>query len=134
MTDRIMTGIALLLGFAMLVNAAWQLSAPEAWYWAIPGVPDRGAFNQHFVRDIGIVYALAGVGLVIGAMQPLQRFAYWWAPTLWLTGHALFHVWEVLAGICGPASLVQDFAGVTLPALIALTLLWYARRDPVRVR
>ena len=128
MTDRIAAGIALLLGFALLANGTWQLVAPEAWYWAIPGVPDRGPFNQHFVRDIGIVYALTGFGLIMGALRPQQRLAYWWAPALWLAGHALFHVWEVLAGICGPASLVQDFAGVTLPALIALALLFHARR------
>lgn len=128
MTERIVAGIALLLGFGMLVNGTWQLAAPEGWYWAIPGVPDRGPLNQHFVRDIGIVYALTGIGLIMGAVQPLQRFGYWWAPTLWLVGHALFHVWEVLVGICGPASLAQDFAGVTLPALIAIALLMSTRR------
>jgi hypothetical protein len=127
MTDNIMAGIALLLGFIMLANGTWQLAAPEGWYWAIPGVPDRGPFNPHFVRDIGIVYALAGVGLILGAVRPRQRFGYWWAPALWLAGHALFHFWEVLVGICGPASLLEDFAGVTLPALIALVLLQYAR-------
>jgi len=128
--ERTMTGIALLLGGVMLANGTWQLVAPEGWYWAIPGVPDRGPFNQHFVRDIGIVYALAGVGLILGAVRPRQRFGYWWAPTFWLAGHALFHVWEVVVGLCGPASLVQDFAGVTLPALLALILLVYARRVP----
>ena len=131
MTNRIVAGIALLLGFIMLVNGTWQLAAPEGWYLAIPGVADRGPFSQHFVRDIGIVYALTGIGLVMGALHPAQRFGYWWAPALWLSGHALFHVWEVLVGICGPASLVQDFGGVTLPAVIALALLLYAHRVPV---
>jgi hypothetical protein len=130
MTERIVAGVALLLGFSMVVNGTWQLVAPEGWYWAIPGVPDRGPFNQHFVRDIGIVYALTGIGLIMGAVRPGQRFGYWWAPTLWLVGHALFHVWEVMVGICGPASLIQDFAGVTFPALITLALLLYARRVP----
>lgn len=128
MTDKLIAGIALLLGFLMLANGSWQMVAPEGWYWAIPGVPDRGPFNQHFVRDIGIVYALTGIGLILGAVQPGQRVGYWWAPALWLVGHALFHIWEVLAGICGPASLLQDFAGVMLPALIAVALLMYARR------
>jgi hypothetical protein len=131
MKDRIVVTIALLLGFVMVVNATWQLVAPEGWYWAIPGVPDRGPFNQHFVRDLGIIYTLTGVGLILGALRPQQRFGYWWAPTAWLVGHALFHVWEVLVGICGPASLVEDFAGVTLPALTALVLLVYARRADV---
>jgi hypothetical protein len=120
---------AMLLGFVMLVNGTWQLIAPEGWYWAIPGVPDRGPFNQHFVRDLGIIYALSGLGLIMGALYPRHRFAYWWAPTLWLTGHALFHFWEVLVGICGPNSLLEDFAGVTLPAILTVALLVYARRD-----
>lgn len=130
-TDRLVVAVALLLGFVMLVNATWQLAAPQGWYWAIPGVPDRGPFNQHFVRDLGIIYTLTGIGLILGALRPLQRFGYWWAPTAWLAGHALFHFWEVLVGICGPASLAQDFGGVTLPALTALVLLAYARRDSV---
>jgi hypothetical protein len=129
MKDRLTTFTALLLGFVMLVTGSWQLAAPEGWYWAIPGVPDRGPFNQHFVRDLGIIYAMTGIGLILGALQPQQRFGYWWAPCFWLVGHALFHVWEVLVGLCGPASLVQDFAGVTLPALISLALLLSAHRD-----
>jgi hypothetical protein len=126
--ERIVVTTALLLGFLMVVNGTWQLIAPEGWYWAIPGVPDRGPFNQHFVRDLGIIYALTGIGLIMGALRPQQRFGYWWAPTFWLTGHALFHVWEVIVGICGPSSLLEDFAGVTLPALLTLSLLNYARR------
>jgi hypothetical protein len=129
--EKIMVATALLLGFAMVVNATWQLAAPESWYWAIPGVPDRGPFNQHFVRDLGIIYALTGVGLILGALRPQQRLTFWWAPTLWLVGHALFHFWEVLAGICGPVSLLEDFAGVTLPAIVTLLLLIVARRDNI---
>lgn len=128
MKERIMVATALVLGFIMLGNAAWQLVAPQGWYWAIPGVPDRGPFNQHFVRDLGIIYALTGIGLILGALRPEQRCGYWWAPTAWLCAHALLHTWEVVAGICGPASLVEDFAGVTLPALATLVLLVNARR------
>jgi hypothetical protein len=128
MKERIMVVAALLLGAVMVANATWQLTAPEGWYWAIPGVPARGPFNQHFVRDLGVIYALSGAGLILGALHPAQRFGYWWAPTVWLVGHALLHFWEVLVGICGPSSLVEDFAGVTLPALTTLVLLAYARR------
>jgi hypothetical protein len=128
MKERIVVAGALFLGFLMVANGTWQLMAPEGWYWAIPGVPDRGPFNQHFVRDLGIIYSLTGIGLIMGALRPHQRLRYWWAPTFWLTGHALFHIWEVLVGICGPSSLLEDFAGVTLPAILTLSLLDYARR------
>ena len=82
--ERIIATTALLLGFVMLVNGTWQLAAPEGWFWAIPGVPDRGPFNQHFVRDLGIIYAMTGIGLIMGALRPQQRFGYWWAPCFWL--------------------------------------------------
>ncbi|CAA0101790.1 Uncharacterised protein [Halioglobus japonicus] len=129
MKDRIVAITAGLLGFAMLTNGTWQLAAPDGWFWAIPGVPDRGPFNPHFVRDLGIIYSMTGIGLILGALRPRQRFTYWWAPAFWLVGHALFHIAEVLVGICGPTSLLQDFAGVTLPAIISVALLVYARRE-----
>jgi hypothetical protein len=127
--EKLVVYTALTLGFVLIVNGTWQLVAPEAWYWAIPGVPDRGPFNQHFVRDIGIIYALSGAGLIMGGLRAEHRTPYWWAPTLWLCGHALFHFWEVAVGICGPESLLEDFAGVTLPALITLALMMHARND-----
>jgi hypothetical protein len=128
MKENVVTVTAVLLGFVMLANGTWQLINPEGWYWTIPGVPDRGPFNQHFVRDLGIIYSMTGIGLLMGALRPQQRFAYWWAPCFWLVGHALFHVWEVVVGICGPASLLEDFAGVTLPALLTLALLLSTRQ------
>jgi hypothetical protein len=44
----------------------------------------------------------------------------------WLGAHALFHLWEVAAGICGPDAIPRDFIGVTLPALLALALAFFA--------
>ena len=129
MKEKVVVATALFLGVVLTANATWQLVAPEAWYWAIPGVADRGPFNQHFVRDIGIIYLLSGIGLILGGVRPEQRFTFWWAPAVWLMGHAVFHLWEVLAGVCGPESLVEDFAGVTLPGLITVALLMYAHGD-----
>lgn len=128
MSARFSTGLALLLGLAALVNGTFMTLAPEAWYWLVPGVPERGPFNQHFLRDIGINYMLIGAAFVCGALYPRQRLPLWAVPTAWLVGHALFHIWEVLVGICGPASLLEDFAGVTLPALLALGLLCHGTK------
>lgn len=127
--EKLVIATALILGFILTANGSWQLLAPESWYWAIPGLPDRGPFNQHFVRDIGIIYALSGVGLILGGLRPEQRMAYWWAPALWLCGHAIFHLWEVMAGICGPEALLEDFAGVTVPALLTLALVIHAKNN-----
>lgn len=128
MYRKLGTGIALVLGLATLANGVFMLVAPEPWYWSVPGVPDRGPFNQHFVRDIGLIYLLIGVAFVFGGIYPRYRLPVWFLPTGWLAGHGLFHIWEVVVGICGPESLVEDFAGVTLPALLALGLLYGSYR------
>ncbi|MCR9277026.1 MAG: hypothetical protein NXH85_03555 [Pseudomonadaceae bacterium] len=128
MLEKLTIGIACLLGLAMLANGVFMTLAPEAWYWAVPGVPDRGPFNQHFVRDIGFIYALGGVAFVYGALFAQNRTFLWALPAAWLTVHAAFHVWEVIVGICGPEALVEDFAGVTVPALLGVALVVVSRR------
>jgi uncharacterized protein YjeT (DUF2065 family) len=130
MYNNAITGIAILLGLLALVNGVFMTIAPESWYWMVPGVPDRGPFNQHFVRDIGINYMLIGAAFTYGAIYIKHRLVLWLMPTAWLAGHAIFHVWEVLVGICGPESLIVDFGGVTLPALLGLGLIYASYRSP----
>ncbi|MGP9800566.1 hypothetical protein [Rheinheimera sp. NSM] len=129
MLNKLLSPAALLLGLAALVNGSFMTIAPETWYWLVPGVPDRGPFNQHFLRDIGMNYLLLGAAFVYGALYRKQRLILWSVPTAWLVSHAVFHVWEVLVGICGPQSLIDDFAGVTLPALVALSLLYAGAKE-----
>lgn len=128
MLNTYITPVAVLLGLAALGNGVFMTLAPETWYWLVPGVPDRGPFNPHFVRDIGMIYLLIGVAFIYGAIYLRHRLTLWLMPTAWLVAHALFHIWEVLVGICGPESLIEDFAGVTLPALLALGLVYLSGR------
>jgi len=122
--------IAALLGLAALANGVLMTIAPETWYWMVPGVPDRGPFNQHFLRDIGMNYSLIGAAFILGAIDTKHSLTLWLMPTAWLTGHAIFHVWEVFVGICGPEFLIIDFGGVTLPALLALWLIYTRYKVP----
>ncbi|GAA3564070.1 hypothetical protein [Marinobacter xestospongiae] len=124
MVKQLITVIALILGLALFANGVFMLVAPETWYWTVPGVPVRGSFNQHFVRDIGIQYLLMGVAFAYGALNARHRLLLWALPTTWLVGHAIFHVLEVATGLCGPEYLLVDFAGVTVPALISLGLFY----------
>ncbi len=121
--------MALLLGVALLANGVFMTIDPVARYWMVPGVPDRGPFNQHFVRDIGFIYGLMGVAFVYGSIYTKHRVQLWLIPTAWLVLHGLFHIWEVIVDICRPESLIEDFAGVTLPALLALGLTLYSHRN-----
>jgi len=121
-TLKIAAPLGAVLGLGMAANGLFMLAQPQRWYASVPGVTATGAFNQHFVRDIGLAYLLIGAGFVAGALRPEQRLMLWLASSVWLAGHALFHLWEVAAGICGPDAIGRDFLGVTLPALLGLTL------------
>jgi hypothetical protein len=122
-------GIAMLLGVAMIANGVFMLVSPEGWYVAVPGVTSTGPFNQHFVRDIGLIFLLLGGAFLAGAALPHVRVLLWAAPSIWLTGHALFHFWEVAVGICSPSVIPRDFPAVTLPAIIAIALTFWAIRQ-----
>src|SRR5438093_438942 len=130
MLKSVCLGIAVLLGVAMIANGIFMPVAPADWYLAVPGVTSTGPFNQHFVRDIGLIFLLLGGAFLIGAAMPRLRVLLWATPSLWLFGHAMFHFWEVAAGICSPSVIPRDFPGVTLPAIIgALLTLWAIRQS-----
>jgi uncharacterized protein YjeT (DUF2065 family) len=126
MARTLWIGVALALSAAAEVNGLFMLASPERWYFAVPGVTDTGPFNQHFVRDIGLIFLFIGTAFLVGAVLPRYRIVLWATPTSWLWGHALFHFWEVAVGICGPAVLVRDFPAVTLPAIIGTVLTFRA--------
>lgn len=120
-------------GLFLSANGIFMLVAPLTWYELVPGVTDTGFFNQHFVRDIGIIQLFLGVAFIVGLLRPDRRIGLWAAATLWLIAHALFHLWEVAIGICAPSVIPRDFPAVTLPALIGIALtLWAIRRSRAR--
>jgi hypothetical protein len=114
------------LGALAEMNGLFMLIAPEPWYLLVPGVTTTGPFNQHFIRDIGLIFLFVGTAFLVGTFAPGQRVLMWTTATLWLWGHALFHFWEVAVGICSPSDLARDFPAVTLPALIGTALVLWA--------
>jgi uncharacterized protein YjeT (DUF2065 family) len=121
-------GLAVVMGIAAVANGLFMLASPEGWYEAVPDVTTTGPFNQHFVRDIGLIYLLAGSAFVVGAAKPRYRVLFWALPTAWITSHALFHLWEVAVGVSRHSAMARDFPAVTLPAIIGVGLtIWAAR-------
>ncbi len=116
------------LGLGLAANGAYMLASPANWYFAVPGVTTTGPFNQHFLRDIGLIFMLLGLLFVAGAVRPGWRAPFWGVGAIWLSGHALFHVWEVAVGICGTHALLRDFPAVTLPAIISILLTFWAAK------
>ena len=132
--SRVSIGIALLLGTGAIANGLFMLVSPANWYFAVPGVTTTGPFNQHFLRDIGLIFLGVGAAFLLGAARPMYRIVAWGAAAVWLSGHALFHVWEVTVGICGPSALLRDFPAATLPALlaVAITIHAFTHKEAVR--
>jgi len=128
MLKTISISLAAVLGVAAVANGLFMLISPEGWYFAVPGVTTTGPFNQHFIRDIGLIFELIGAAFLVGVARPDLRLFFWGAPTIWLSGHALFHFWEVAVGICSASVLPRDFPAVTLPAILGWCItLWAAR-------
>lgn len=120
-------------GLFLFANGSFMLVAPMTWYFAVPGVTTTGMYNQHFIRDIGLIQMFLGVAFGVGLFRPAGRLIAWATATSWLIAHALFHVWEVAAGLCGPSALARDFPAVSLPALLGIALTAWAWRMKPRL-
>lgn len=111
--------VFLVLGTGSLANALWMLGDPANWYTDLPaGVPDTGPLNVHFVRDIGCAFLTAGAGLVWAAFAPHFRLPLVGIATVFLTSHALLHVYDTASGNLGHDHWWLDLPGVYAPALL----------------
>jgi hypothetical protein len=82
-----------------------MLYRPLGWYAKVLGVSASGAANFHFIRDIGCANLAAALGLGI-----------------FLTLHALVHVWDMLAGRELLQNLRAEALAIFLPGLLTLWL------------
>jgi hypothetical protein len=117
----------------MAANGAVMLAAGRWWYGAVPGVPQTGPFNPHFVKDIGAAYFVAGAAFAwLGVRaSPAARGAAA-AAAGFLGLHAAIHLAEAAGAPAGLADLARDFPGVILPALLAgwVVAAPYRQREP----
>jgi hypothetical protein len=114
--------IAAILAAVLGANGLAMLFAGLWWYGAVPGVTATGPYNPHFVRDIGAAYLVVGASLAAFAVRPRQAWPALVAAAAFLTLHAAVHVFDAACGTRPLADVTRDFAGVYLPALIALAL------------
>ena len=132
MLAKLCLATATALGCAAIANSLYMLISPHGWYLGIPGVPMSGPFNQHFIRDIGLVFFLVGLAFLAGLVTPRNRALLWSAATAWLVCHASLHLWQVAVGISDHSALARDFPAVTLPALLGLLICFWAFREQPR--
>ncbi|MBJ7441908.1 MAG: hypothetical protein JHD35_23225 [Sphingopyxis sp.] len=129
--DRIVQLLLLIAAVVAIANGGFMLTDPLAWYVFIPTVITTGPPNAHFIRDIGLAYVGSGLILLYAAGHPILRWRAAVVGGLWLTLHGLLHIYEVIAGICGPATFWADAPGVLghpLLVIAALTILFVRQR------
>jgi uncharacterized protein YjeT (DUF2065 family) len=126
--------LAIGLGLLLAANGFLMLVDPAQWYAIIPGVPETGPFNPHFVRDIGAAYVVTGVAIAWLAHDARAAPAAL-AGALFLTLHALVHVADAVAGRLHTDHILSDLVAVFAPAVIALWLVLsstpISRRNPM---
>lgn len=106
-----------------IVNAGWMLLLPYSWYTDFPAdVAHTGPFNPHFVRDIGAVFLTVGLGFGWCALKPERAFPVHVGITIFFTGHALIHLFDILTGHLPQSHWLIDTPLVFLPAAIMLVL------------
>jgi len=104
-------------------NALWMLLAPASWYHDLPAdVPATGAYNEHFVRDIGCAFAVMAFALGWAALRPAVRAPLVVVAALFLVAHAGLHVFDSARGYLPAGHWHHDVAGVYVPALVAAAL------------
>lgn len=109
--------IAIGVGLMMAANGIFMFVQPATWYAAIPGVPDTGPLNDHFVRDIGLAYLVAGGALVWSEFGGTWRASL--LGCLFIALHSALHVGETLEGHHRDV-IVNELLAVHLPAVLSI--------------
>jgi hypothetical protein len=115
--------VAWIVGSTLTANGLTMLAVPEGWYALVPGVPQTGPFNPHFVRDIGAAYLVAGGALVWFAIDRSARPAAF-AGAAFLAIHALIHLWDAAVGREHAHQVLVDLPTIFLPPALAIWIVW----------
>ena len=120
MLDRLVQAMIGLAALFALANGVFMLSDPFRRYQFVGTVKATGPANAHFIRDIGIAYAVSGLVLAYAAVHPGLRWGSALLGVLWLALHGVLHIYEVITGICSPDIFWRDAPGVLGPPLLVL--------------
>jgi hypothetical protein len=119
-----------LFGAGNLINGAWMLASPAHWYINLPAdVPGSGPLNEHFVRDIGCIFFLLGVALVVSIWRRRLRVTAMTAAAAYSAAHALVHVVDQARGLFTPEHLRVDIGPIYVTTLLLVGLTWKLWRD-----
>lgn len=126
--------LLLVLGLIHIVNGLFMLVAPGVWYVMVPGVVMTGAFNAHFIYDIGMAFLASGAFLAVGARAGKEAAICACAGATWPVLHALIHVkgWMTNGFPAESNVAISEVVGVVGLAAFGALLAWLRVRGEVR--
>lgn len=117
------TIICIVIASINIINGLWMIITPAHWYYNLPaGVPVFGPLNYHFIRDLGCVFFLLGIGLLFGGFYLSYRLPLFTMNTSFYFLHMLVHIHEVVSGRVHLGMFWVDLPLVYIPAIISLIL------------
>lgn len=116
--DRLVQAMLALAALASIANGLFMLTDPFSWYDFVDTVKATGPANPHFIKDIGIAFAVSALLLGYAAANPALRWGSALVGNLWLAAHGVLHIYEVVTGICSPDIFWRDAPGVLGPPLL----------------
>jgi hypothetical protein len=120
-----------ILAIANVANGLWMLAAPAGWFVRLPAaVPDTGPFNSHFVRDLGVVFAVCGAGFAWCAENLDRALPVHVGITAFYAGHAATHVADILTGRLPASHWWIDMPAVFAPTVLLLGMAVALHRTP----
>jgi hypothetical protein len=126
--ERVLRILLVFMGVPSVLIGLWAGFAPRGFYDDFPGagrswVAPDGPFNEHLVRDVGVLnLALAVVTIAAAAWltRPLVR-ATAWAWLAYSVPHLVYHVLH--RGALDPSDQVSSLASLALVPVLALAVL-----------
>jgi hypothetical protein len=110
-----------------------MLASPAHWYLHLPAnVPGSGPLNEHFVRDIGCIFSLLGIALLLSIVRRRWRVPAMVAASAYSVAHALVHVFDSLRGLFEPGHWRFDLGPIYVATLLLVALTLKMAREPER--
>ncbi|MBW8012279.1 MAG: hypothetical protein FVQ83_13770 [Chloroflexi bacterium] len=110
-------------GVSMIANGLWMVFSALPWFTHIPtDMAATGNPNSHLIHDVGIAYIVFGVGLEWCASNLERCRPAYLGIMFFMSGHAIGHAVEILAGELPPSHWWIDFPLVFLPGIILAVL------------
>jgi hypothetical protein len=117
------TIVCIIIASINILNGLWMIITPAHWYYNLPAnVPVFGPLNYHFIRDLGSVFFLLGIGLLFAGFYLSYRLPLFTMNTAFYFLHMLVHIHEVVSGRVRLSMFWVDLPLVYIPAIISLVL------------